>query len=217
MSKLRVFLADDHAVVAAGLKTLINMQDDMEVIGQAHDGESAWQAVRKSAPDIVVMDITMPGMNGVQATELIKRDCPMVKILTLSVHEDTAYLRKLLESGASGYVLKRSAAQTLIDAIRIVADGGSYLDPAMTSRLVDTLVSKPAAQPLSTAAVLSEREADVVRLIALGHSNKEIATQLNLSIKTIETYKARAMEKLGLSSRVALVRFALQQGWLQPS
>jgi DNA-binding NarL/FixJ family response regulator len=216
MAKLRILLADDHPVVAAGLKTLVDMQDDMEVVGQAHDGESARQAARSSAPDLVVMDITMPGMNGVQATELIRRDAPSVKVLALSVHEDTAYLRKLLESGAAGYVLKRSAAQALIDAIRIVANGGSYLDPAITSKIVDTLVSKPPASQTPTAAALSEREADVVRLIALGHSNKEIATQLSLSIKTVETYKARAMEKLGLSSRVALVRFALQQGWLQP-
>jgi DNA-binding NarL/FixJ family response regulator len=216
MAKLRILLADDHAVVVAGLKTLVDMQADMEVIGEMHDGESAWQAACRYAPDIVVMDITMPGMNGVQATELIRRDAPAVKILALSVHEDTAYLRKILESGAAGYVLKRSAAQALIDAIRIVANGGSYLDPAMTSKVVDTLVSRPSVAHAPTAAALSEREADVVRLIALGHSNKEIATQLSLSIKTVETYKARAMEKLGLSNRVALVRFAVQQGWLQP-
>jgi len=215
MPKLRILLADDHPVVSAGLKTLVDAQDDMEVIGQAHDGESAWQVAREQYPDIIVMDITMPVMNGAKATELIKRDCPTTKVLGLSVHEDTGYLRKLLESGASGYVLKRSAAQTLIDAIRTVANGGIYLDPAMTGKVVDTLVGKPTGQQMPSATVLSEREADVVRLIALGHSNKEIATQLNLSVKTIETYKARAMEKLGLNTRVGLVRFALQQGWLQ--
>lgn len=215
MSKLRIFLADDHAVVCAGLKTLVNAQPDMEVIGEVHDGESAWQAARESQPDIMVMDITMPGLNGAQATQLIKRDCPAIKVLSLSVHEDTGYLRKLLEAGASGYILKRSAAETLIHAIRIVADGGVYLDPALAGKVVDSFVGRPSPSNPPAAVALSEREGDVVRLIALGYSNKEIATQLNLSVKTVETYKARAMEKLGLSSRVALVRYALQQGWMQ--
>jgi DNA-binding NarL/FixJ family response regulator len=215
MSRLRIFLADDHDVVCAGLKTLVNAQQDMEVIGLAHDGESAWHAARDSQPDVIVMDVTMPGMNGAQATEMLKRDCPEIKILSLSVHEDTAYLRKLLEAGASGYVLKRSAAETLIHAIRIVANGGIYLDPALAGRVVDSFVGKQPPSNVPSSAVLSEREADVVRLIALGHSNKEIAAQLNLSVKTVETYKARAMEKLGLNSRVALVRYAMQQGWLQ--
>ncbi len=215
MSKLRIFLADDHDVVCAGLKTLVDAQPDMEVIGQARDGESAWQSVCDCRPDVIVMDITMPGMNGTQATELIKRDCPEIKILALSVHEDTGYLRKLLEAGASGYVLKRSAAETLIHAIRIVAGDGVYLDPALAGKVVDSFVGKQSASSAPSIAILSEREADVVRLIALGYSNKEIATQLNLSVKTVETYKARAMEKLGLNSRVALVRYAMHQGWLQ--
>ena len=215
MSKLRIFLADDHDVVCAGLKTLVEAQQDMEVIGQAHDGESAWQSARDSRPDVIVMDVTMPGMNGAQATELLKRDCPEIKVLSLSVHEDTGYLRRLLEAGASGYVLKRSAADTLIHAIRIVADGGIYLDPALAGRVVDSFVGKQSPSNVQASAVLSDRETDVVRLIALGYSNKEIATQLNLSVKTVETYKARAMEKLGLSSRVGLVRYAMQQGWLQ--
>jgi two-component system response regulator NreC len=215
MSKLRIFLADDHDVVCAGLKTLVDAQPDMEVIGQAHEGQSAWQSALDNRPDVMVMDVTMPGMNGAQATELIKRDCPEVKILALSVHEDTGYLRKLLEAGASGYVLKRSAAETLIHAIRIVAGDGVYLDPALAGKVVDSFVGKPSASSAPSTAVLSEREADVVRLIALGYSNKEIATQLNLSVKTIETYKVRAMEKLGLNSRVGLVRYAMHQGWLQ--
>lgn len=215
MTKLRIFLADDHAVVCAGLKTLVNAQPDMEVIGEVHDGESAWQAARDSNPDIMVMDITMPVLNGAQATQLIKRDCPAIKVLSLSVHEDTGYLRKLLEAGASGYVLKRSAAETLIHAIRIVAEGGVYLDPTLAGKVVDSFVGRPSPANPPAGVALSEREGDVVRLIALGYSNKEIATQLTLSVKTVETYKARAMEKLGLSSRVALVRYALQQGWLQ--
>jgi DNA-binding NarL/FixJ family response regulator len=215
MSKLRIFLADDHDVVCAGLKTLVDAQPDMEVIGQAHDGESAWQSARDCQPDVVVMDVTMPGMSSAQATELVKRDCPEIKVLALSVHEETGYLRKLLEAGASGYVLKRSAAETLIHALRIVAGGGIYLDPALAGKVVDSFVGKQSPSSAPPSVILSERETDVVRLIALGYSNKEIATQLNLSVKTVETYKARAMEKLGLSSRVALVRYAMHQGWLQ--
>ena len=215
MNKLRILLADDHAVVCAGLKTLVDAQPDMEVIGQAHDGESACRAAYELQPDLIVMDISMPGMNGAQATEQIKRNCQQIKVLALSVHEDTSYLRKLLEANASGYVLKRSAADTLIQAIRIVATGGVYLDPALAGKVVDSFVSKQPPVNTTFVAALSERETDVVRLTALGYSNKEIATQLNLSVKTVETYKARAMEKLRLNSRVGLVRYAMQQGWLQ--
>lgn len=215
MSKLQIVLAEDHAIVSAGLKTLIDAQPDMHVIDQAYDGESAWMAVRERQPDMVIVDITMPKLNGIQATQLIKRDYPQIKVLSLSAHEDIGYLRKLLEAGASGYVLKRSAAETLINAIRSVASGGIYLDPAVAGKVIDSFVGGQNAFSVPSSMVLSEREADVVRMIALGYSNKEIATHLTLSIKTVETYKARAMEKLRLTSRVALVRYAVQQGWLQ--
>ena len=215
MDKLRIFLADDHAVVREGIKTLVNAQPDMEVIGEASDGVSAWQQARDCQPDVVIMDISMPELNGAEATAQLKAACPTVKVLALSVHEDTGYLRKLLEAGASGYVLKRSAADALIQAIRMVADGGIFLDPLLAGKVVGNLVGASAAPGEPASAALSERETDVVRLIAQGYSNKEIATQLNLSVKTVETYKARAMEKLGLDSRVAIVRYALRQGWLQ--
>lgn len=214
MNKLRVFLAEDHAVVSAGLKTLIDAQPDLEVTGQAYDGEHAWLAVHESQPDIVLMDISMPGLNGVQATQRIKQAYPHVKVLTLSAHEDSGYLRKLLEVGASGYVLKRSAAETLINAIRIVASGGIYLDPALAGKVIDSFIGRHDTPGTPSSAVLSEREAEVLRMIALGYSNKEIAMQFALSVKTVETYKARAMEKLKLTSRVALVRYAMQQGWM---
>lgn len=214
MSKLRIFLADDHEVVCAGLKTLVNAQSDMEVIGEAYDGDSAWKSALDYRPDVLVMDVTMPGMNGAEATQRIKEACPEIRVLSLSVHEEVGYLRRLLEAGASGYVLKRSAAETLISAIRIVASGGTYLDPTLAGKVVETFVGKQAIT-YAPPEVLSEREADVLRLIALGYSNKEIATQLNISIKTVETYKARAMEKLNLTSRVGIIRYALSQGWLQ--
>ena len=216
MDKLRIFLADDHTVVREGLKTLVNAQPDMIVIGEASDGQRVWKEARDSAAGVVIMDVSMPGLNGAQATAEVREHCPDIKVLALSVHEDTSYLLKLLEAGASGYVLKRSAADMLIQAIRTIAEGGTYLDPAIAGKVVGNLLSR-SASGAPPDAELSEREADVVRLIAQGYSNKEIATQLQLSIKTVETYKARAMAKVGLDSRVAIVRYALQRGWLDGS
>jgi DNA-binding NarL/FixJ family response regulator len=215
MAKLRIFLADDHVVVRAGLKTLVNAQSDMIVVGEASDGQATLEQTRDCAAEVVIMDISMPQLNGAAATALLRQQCPNIKVLALSVHEDTGYLRKLLEAGASGYVLKRSAADILIQAIRMVAAGGVYLDPAIAGKIVGSLLGKAVVVGDVAAAELSERETDVVRLIAQGYSNKEIATLLNLSVKTVETYKARAMEKIGLDSRVAIVRYALQRGWLQ--
>jgi two-component system, NarL family, response regulator NreC len=216
MEKLQIFLADDHMVVREGLKTLINGQPDMIVIGEAGDGETAWRQAQECQPDVVIMDVTMPGLNGVLATTRLKRACPQIKVLALSVHDDTSYLRQLLTAGASGYVLKHAAADDLIQAIRIVAAGGTYLDPALAGHVVARYVQVPGVTSELLGTELSEREAEVVQRIAHGYSNKEIATQLNLSVKTIETYRARAMEKLGIDSRAELVRYALEHGWLRP-
>jgi two-component system, NarL family, response regulator NreC len=215
MEKLRIFLADDHMVVREGLKAMINAQPDMHVIGEAGDGQTAWQQAQECQPDVVIMDITMPNLNGVQATTQLKRACPDIKVLALSVHDDTSYLRQLLAAGATGYILKHTAAEDLIQAIRMVAGGGVYLDPALASHVVAGYVRVPSKASEFFGAELSEREAEVVQRIAHGHSNKEIASQLNLSVKTVETYRARAMEKLGLESRSALVRYALERGWLR--
>jgi DNA-binding NarL/FixJ family response regulator len=214
-NKLRVYLADDHAVVRAGLKALINAEPQMEVSGEAGDGRTACQEVQELQPDVVVMDVSMPQMNGAQATAQLKQVCPSVKVLALTVHEDKGYLRLLLEAGASGYMLKRAAAEELIHAIRTVAAGGVYLDPALAGKVVGSFVRPPAGRGAPESGDLSDREAEVVRLIAAGHSNKEIASRLGLSVKTVETYKARSMEKLGLDSRADLVRYAVQRGWLQ--
>jgi DNA-binding NarL/FixJ family response regulator len=215
MQKLQIFLADDHMVVREGLKTLINAQPDMIVIGEAGDGQIALQEAQLCQPDVVIMDITMPNLNGVQATAQLKRACPQMKILALSVHDDTSYLRQLLAAGATGYILKHTAADELIQAIRMVAAGGVYLDAALASHVVAGYVRVPSKASELFGAELSERETEVVQRIAHGHSNKEIAVQLSLSVKTVETYRARAMEKLGLESRAALVRYALERGWLQ--
>src|SRR4051812_35595392 len=201
MTNLRVFLADDHAVVREGLKALINAQPGMQVSGEAGDGRTACQEIEMLQPDVVVMDVSMPGMNGAQATAQLKQTCPHAKVLALTVHEDKGYLRQLLEAGASGYMLKRAAAEELIHAIRAVAVGGVYLDPAIAGKVVGSFVRKPSAKGVSEEGDLSDREAEVLRLIATGYSNKEIAGQLTLSVKTVETYKARSMEKLGLHSR----------------
>jgi DNA-binding NarL/FixJ family response regulator len=215
MTRLRIFLADDHAVVREGLKALVSTQPDIEVIGEAADGASACEQVAQLHPDVVVLDISMPGLSGAQAAERLRRECPKVKVLALTVHEDKGYLRQLLEAGASGYVLKRAAAAELIRAIRTVAAGGVYLDPALAGKVVGGFVRKPAGHSASEELELSERETEVVRLVAAGHSNKEIAGRLEISVKTVETYKARSLEKLGLHSRADLVRYSLQQGWLQ--
>jgi two-component system, NarL family, response regulator NreC len=210
--KLRVFLADDHAIVREGLKALINNQPDIEVVGEASDGRETVRAASACAPDIVVMDLSMPHLNGVQATGELRRSCPSARVLALSVHEETSYFRTMLEAGASGYVLKRSAADVLVTAIRAVAAGEVYLDPSLSGRIVSAFTSRPESGGPPTD--LSDREADVLRLIATGYSNKEIGAQLGISVKTVETYKARAMHKLDLDGRVAIVRYAAMQGWL---
>jgi two-component system, NarL family, response regulator NreC len=214
MTHIQIFLVDDHMVVREGLKTLIDAQPDMEVIGEASDGEHALERVRESTPDVVIMDISMPKVNGIEATAQIKQACPTVQVLVLSVHDDTSYLRQLLAVGASGYILKHTAADALVQAIRVVANGGIYLEPSLADHVVARYVRRPAMTTELLGTALSERETEVVQGVARGYSNKDIATQLSLSVKTVETYRARAMEKLGLESRAALVRYALDRGWL---
>ena len=216
MPALRIFLADDHAVVREGLKALINTQAGMAVVGEAADGLSACDQVSHLRPDVVVMDVSMPGLTGSQATEKLRQECPTVRVLALTVHEDRGYIRQLLAAGAAGYVLKRAAAEELIHAIRVVADGGVYLDPGMAGHVVGGFVRRPPGEGTPAASAgLSEREVEVAQLTAAGHGNKEIASRLDLSVKTVETYRARAMDKLGLRSRADLVRYAFQQGWLK--
>src|SRR5258706_50410 len=215
MTKLRIFLAEDHVMVRTGLKTLLDAELDMEVIGEATDGQTAVKKITELHPDVAVMDISLPLLTGTQATQRLKHSCPNVRVLALTVHEDRTYLRELLEAGASGYVLKRAAAEDLIRAIRLVAGGSLYLDPHLAGTIVGTLVRKRSTKQMHRSNGLSDRETEVLRLIAKGHSNKEIAGQLQLSVKTIETYKTRSMDKIGLRSRTDIVRYAYNQGWLQ--
>jgi DNA-binding NarL/FixJ family response regulator len=211
---LRVVLADDHAVVREGLKALVNAQPDMCVVGEAADGEAAWRVARELRPDVLVMDLSMPLLGGAEATVRVRRDCPEVKVLALTVHEERLYLTQLLRAGASGYVLKRAASLELVRAVRTVAAGGTYIDPSIAGTLVEGYLESNESAELPPNDVLSDREREVLMRITQGFSNKEIAAALALSVKTVETYKARVSEKLELRSRVDMVRYAARQGWL---
>ena len=211
---LRVLLADDHVTVRHGLKLLIDGQPDMKVVAEASDGETAIKSTMAFKPDVVVMDISMPGMNGLVATRTLKKQQPDVAVITLTRHSDDAYLQELLRAGVSGYVLKQSAPTELLQAIRAAAAGGQYLDSTLTARVTAGFLAREGRTVNKPGATLSQREAEVLRLIASGYSNKEIAARLSLSVKTVEAHKANAMRKLGLNGRIDIVKYALLQGWL---
>lgn len=211
---LRILVADDHAIVRQGLKLLIDSQQDMQVVAEAADGNAALEQAEALKPDIVVMDISMPGMNGLTATRTLKQRQPGVTIVALTRHEDEKYLEELLRAGASAYILKQSAPADFLQAIRAVAAGGIYLDPAMTSRVAGGLLAGKPHVNAETSAKLTERESEVLRLVAVGHSNVEIAARLGIAVKTVEVHKANAMRKLGLTGRVDVIRYGVLQGWL---
>ncbi len=214
-ARLRILLADDHATVRHGLKLLIDAEPDLTVVAEASDGESAVRQALDVKPDVIIMDISMPGMNGLAATRVLKNAQPDVRIVTLTRHGDDAYLQELLRAGVSGYVLKRSAPTELLQAIRGVAAGGQYLDSTLTRQVTARLIGQTGSHERRLASDLTEREAEVLRLIALGYGNKEIAAQLALSIKTVEAHKANAMRKLDLRGRIDIVKYAVLQGWLE--
>ena len=211
---LRILLADDHVTVRHGLKLLIDNQPDMTVIAEASDGATAVQQALDLRPNVVVMDISMPGMNGLVATRKLKQALPEMAVVTLTRHADDAYLQELLRAGVSGYVLKQSAPTELLQAIRAAAAGGQYLDSTLTARVTAGFLGRDGKGPAKPGATISERESEVLRLIASGYSNKEIAASLSLSVKTVEAHKANAMRKLGLTSRIDIVNYAVLQGWL---
>jgi DNA-binding NarL/FixJ family response regulator len=210
---VRVFLVDDHEIVRSGLKVLVEAQPDMSVVGEAAEGLAGLRGVAELAPDVVVMDLSMPVLGGVEATERIRATSPGVKVLALTAREERAYVDLLMAAGASGYVLKRSAADALVRAIREIAAGGVYLDPTLLE-LGLAPQQRPASQP-PAGSRLSEREAEVLRHIAEGHAVKDIAGMLTISPRTLETYRARAMDKLALKTRADIVRYALKRGWLK--
>jgi len=206
---IRVALADDHPIVLTGIKALIEAEEGIEVVSASTSGQEAMLAITTTAPDVAVIDLSMPDRDGIEVIRLIRADQQAVKFLVLTVHEDQGYVHMALRAGVNGYLLKRSAAENLVRAIRSVAAGEMYLDPAIAAKAV--MPSSDTPQP---ADVLSEREADVLRLVAQGFTTKEIAERLSISAKTVETYKLRATDKLNLRTRVQVIRFASAQGWL---
>jgi two-component system, NarL family, response regulator NreC len=213
-STLRILLADDHVTVRHGLRLLIDSQPDMKVVAEASDGEAAVRHAVTLKPNVIVMDISMPGVNGLAATRTLRKLQPSAAIVTLTRHSDDAYLQELLRAGVSGYVLKQSAPTELLQAIRAAAAGGQYLDSTLTARITAGFLAREGRKVSKSAVTLSERESEVLRLIASGYSNKEIAARLTLSVKTVEAHKANAMRKLGLNGRIDIVKYALLQGWL---
>ena len=210
--RIRVALADDHPVVLAGIKALLQAAPEVGLVGDTSSGTQALAMIRAELPDVAILDISMPGMNGLDLARRLAEDCPTVKIITMTVHEDRAYVQSLLQAGARGYLLKRSAAEELVRAVRAVADGGLYLDPAVAGKVLGE--ASPGAAKPDADGELSPREADVLRFTAQGFSNKEIAGRLDVSVKTVETYKARASEKLGIRTRAEIVRYGATKGWL---
>ena len=214
-NKLRILIAEDHKTVREGVKLLVNAQPDMEVVGEADDGEVALTEAARLQPDIIIMDISMPRLNGLKATKRLRIQSPKIKILTLSRHTDDGYLQQLIAAGANGYVLKQSAPNELINAIRVVARGNAYLDAALTNTVMSGYAKSTVSLRGENQQQLTSRESETLRLIALGYSNKEIGVSLDLSVKTIEAHKANGMRKLGISSRIDIVRYAILQGWMQ--
>jgi len=215
--RLRVLLVDDHATVRHGLRLLIDSQADMQVVGEASDGATAAVQADALTPDVVIMDISMPGVNGLAATRAIVQLPRRPMVVALTRYNDQAYLQEVLRAGAAGYVLKQSASSELLHAIRAIAAGGQYVDSALTAKITHVLLDREGRKGASAKSPITERETEVLRLIAWGHSNKEIAAQLDLSVKTVEVHKANAMRKLGFGGRIDIVRYAILRGWLQDS
>jgi len=216
--KIRVMIADDHAILRAGLRMLVNVQADMEVVSEAPDGEKAVQTARETRPDVALLDLTMPRVGGMKALQEMARDCRETRVLVLTMHDDPAYLRSALAAGASGYLLKRAVDAELIAAIRAVHRGGIFVDPRLASVLVQDVLAKRSAKagPTRPVNILSQRELQVLTLVARGYTSAEIAKQIFVGVKTIETYRSRLAEKLGLRTRSDVIRFAVQMGLLTP-
>jgi DNA-binding NarL/FixJ family response regulator len=208
--KLRVLLVDDHAIVREGLRSILAHDPSLEVVAEASDGLDGCEQAARLRPDVVIMDISMPRLNGPDATRRVLRASPHSKVIALTVHDELPYVRELLRAGATGYVLKRTIVRDLLQAIHIVASGGLFLDSA----LARGGVSRRAIEEVGTAGDLSAREIDVASLSARGHTNAEIAAILSIGIKTVETHKTHMMAKLGLKTRAQLVRYAVHRGWL---
>lgn len=214
MAKIRVLLAEDHVIVREGTRELVQHEPDMEVVGEAGDGEEAIQLATKLRPDVVIIDIAMPKLNGIEATKQIKELYPATAVLVLTAYDDDQYIFALLEAGAAGYLLKNVRGRELIDAIRAVYAGESVLHPAITRKVIESFL--PAGKPAERriAEPLSEREMEVVKLAGRGMSNKDIAEELSLSVRTVQAHLGNIFNKLGVGSRTEAVLYALKKGWV---
>ncbi len=213
---IRILLADDHTILRAGLKMMLNAQPDMEVVGEAQDGRQALQEAQRLQPDIILMDITMPDMNGIEATKQLKKELPDVKVLILTMHEHEEYVFQALRAGASGYMLKEAADTDLISALRIIQSGQFYLSPAAQSVMVgDYLQRVRTGEEKDSYSSLTEREREILKLVAEGYTNNQIAERLVISPKTVDTHRTHIMDKLNLHSRAELVKYAMRRGLLE--
>jgi DNA-binding NarL/FixJ family response regulator len=211
MDTIRVLLADDHTVLREGIRALLEDQPDMSVVGEAEDGRMAAHMAAELRPDVVLMDIAMPRLNGLEATRQIKRDHPEVAVLMLTMHDNEEYVRQVLAAGASGYVLKRAAASELVAAIRAVHRGEAVLSPGITRVLIQDLIGRDSAVHEAAGDDLTPREREVLQLIAEGYTSKEIAEMLSLSVKTVQAHRASLMQKLDLHDRGDLIKYAIQK------
>ncbi len=214
--KIRVLLVDDHTILRAGLRMMLNAQADIEVVGEASDGEQGRDEAKRLHPHVALMDISMPNMNGIEATRQIKKALPEVRVLVLTMHENEGYLFQCLRAGASGYILKEAADTELLSAIRIVQSGRIYLSPAAQSMMVgDYLQRVRAGEERDSYNDLTEREREILKLVAEGYTNNQIAEKLVISPKTVDTHRTHVMDKLNLHSRAELVKFAMRRGLLE--
>jgi two-component system response regulator NreC len=217
MGIARILIADDHAVVRSGLRLILSAQADLEVVGEAGTGEETLEKTIALRPDILLLDIAMPGLNGLEAARQVRQQAPEVRIIVLTMHDDEAYLRQFLEMGAAGYVLKKAADTELLGAIHAVKRGEPFIDPALMGRLIDPYLKQPPPRASGSSDELSSREGEVLRLVALGHTSQQVADQLCISVNTVDTHRAHIMDKLGLRGRAQLVRYAMAKGLLEGS
>lgn len=215
---IQILIVDDHAVLRKGLRMLLASQDDMTVVGEAADGTTALELTRSTKPDVVTLDLTMPGIGGLSILETLRKECPSARVLVLTMHDDPAYLKAVLAAGGVGYVTKTADESEVLSAVRAVSQGRTYFSLSMNDVLVRTLLGEEPKPAAATGAdTLTDREREVLSLVAQGHTNQQVADRLYLSIKTIETYRGRLMAKLGFEHRAQLVQYALQNGLLGAS
>ncbi|HLA23809.1 MAG TPA: response regulator transcription factor [bacterium] len=216
MPKTKILIVDDHAIVREGVRMILAKENDLEVVGEAGDGQQALELTERVRPDVVIMDISMPGMGGIEATQTVRARHPEVQVLALTMHEDETYVFQLLRAGAAGYVLKRAAAQDLVQAVRAAAKGEAFLYPSIARKVVEDYLRRvETGEERERYDGLTTREKEILTLIAQGLSNQQIAEKLFISIKTVQTHRAHILEKLGLHDRTELVRYAIRKGLIE--